>query len=91
MTNASRSSTVTPLRTKNGRVPNRQPKVRLDRQRYPDDPGFPRTFTAAELDIGISVLKNGKAPGLDDTQTELIKQFGPKARESLLRQQLYGD
>ena len=59
----------------NGRVPNRQPKVRLDRQRYPDDPGFTRAFTAAELDIGI----------LDDIQTELIKQFGPKARDWLLR------
>ena len=46
----------------NGRVPNRQPKVRLDRQRYPDDSGFKRAFTAAELDIGIRVLKNGKAP-----------------------------
>ena len=62
----------------NGRVPNRQTKVRLYRQRYPDDPGFTREFTAAELDIGIKVLKNGKAPGLDDIQTELIKQFGPK-------------
>ena len=69
----------------NGRAPNRQPKVRLDRQRYPDDPGFPRAFTAAELDIGIRVLNNGKAPGLDDIQTELIKQFGPKARDWLLR------
>ena len=69
----------------NGRVPNRQPKVRLDRQRYPDDQGFTRAFTAAELDIGIRVLKNGKAPGLDDIQTELIKQFGPKARDWLLR------
>ena len=58
-----------------GRVPNRQPKVRLDRQRYPDDPGFTRAFTPAELDIGIRVLKNGKAPGLDDIQTELVKQF----------------
>ena len=69
----------------NGRVPNRQPKVRLDRQQYPDDPEFTRAFTAEELDIGIRVLKNGKAPGLDDIQTELIKQFGPKARDSLLR------
>ena len=69
----------------NGRAPNRQPKVRLDRQRYPDDPGFTRAFTAAELDIGIRVLKNGKAPGLDDVQTELIKQFGPMARDWLLR------
>ena len=68
----------------NGRAPNRQPKVRLDRQRYPDDPGFTKAFTAEELDIGISVLKNGKAPGLDDIQTELIKQFGPKARDWLL-------
>ena len=33
-----------------------------------------RALTAAELDIGIRVLKNGKAPGLDDIQTELIKQ-----------------
>ena len=49
----------------NGRAPNRQPKERLDRQRYPDDPGFTRAFTAEELDIGIRVLKNGKAPGLD--------------------------
>ena len=62
----------------NGRAPNRQPKVRLDRQRYPDDPGFTRAFTAEELDIGITVLKNRKAPGLDDIQTELIKQFGPR-------------
>ena len=69
----------------NGKAPNRQPKVRLDRQRYQDDPGFTRAFTAAELDIGIRVLKNGKAPGEDDTQTELIKQFGPKARDWLLR------
>ena len=69
----------------NGRVPKRHPKVRLDRQRYPEDPGFMRAFTAAELDIGIRVLKNGKAPGLDDIQTELIKQFGPKARDWLLR------
>ena len=69
----------------NGRVPNRQPKVCLDRQRYPDDPGFTRAFTAAELDIGIRVLKNGKAPGLDDIQTELIKQFGPKTHDWLLR------
>ena len=69
----------------NGRVPNRQPKVRLDRQRYADDPGFTIPFTAAELDIGIRVLKNGKAPGLDDIQTELIKHFGPKVRDWLLR------
>ena len=66
-------------------APNRQPKVRLDRQRYPDDPGFTRAFTAEQLDIGIRVLKNGKAPGLDDIQTELIKQFGPQARDWLLR------
>ena len=69
----------------NGRVSNRQPKERLDRQRYPDDPGFTRAFTIAELDIGIRVLKNGKAPGLDDINTELVKQFGSKAREWLLR------
>ena len=69
----------------NGRVPNRHPKVRLDRQRYPEDLGFTRAFTAAELNIGIRVRKNGKAPGLDDIQTELIKQFGPKARDWLLR------
>ena len=69
----------------NGRAPNRQPKVRLDRQRYPDHPGFMRAFTAAALDIGIRVLKNGESPGLDDIQTELIKQFGPKARDWLLR------
>ena len=70
----------------NGRVPNRQPKVRLDRQRYADDPGFTRAIIAAELDIGIRLLEKGKAPGrLDDIQTELIKQFGPKARDWLLR------
>ena len=69
----------------NGRVPNRQPKVRINRQRYPDDPGFTRAFTADELDVGITALKKGKAPGLDDIQTELIKQLGPKARDWLLR------
>ena len=69
----------------NGRVPNRQPKVRINRQRYPDDPGFTRAFTPDELDVGITALKKGKAPGLDDIQTELIKQLGPKARDWLLR------
>ena len=59
----------------NGRIPNRHPKLRLDQQRYSEDPGFTRAFTAAELNIGIRVLKNGKAPGLDAIQTELIKQF----------------
>ena len=44
----------------NGRVPNRQPKVRLDQQRYADDLGFTRAFTAAEL--GIRVLKKAKHP-----------------------------
>ena len=68
-----------------GSPPNRQPKVRLNRQRYPDDPGFTRSFTAAEVDIGIRVLKNGKAAGLENIQTELIKQFGPKARDWLFR------
>ena len=68
-----------------GGAPNRQPKVRLDRQRYTDDPGFTTALTAEELDIGTRVLKNDKAPGLDDIQTELIKQFGPKARDWLLR------
>ena len=88
MTHASRSSTAIQVAHQlllNGRVPNSQPKVRLDRQRYPDGPGFTIAFTAAELNIGIRVLKNGKAPGLDDIQTELIKQFGPKARDWLLR------
>ena len=33
-----------------------------------------RALTAAELDIGIRVLKNGKALGLDDIQTEPIKR-----------------
>ena len=94
-------STATPLRTKwhtmqlllNGRVPNRQPKVRLDRQRYPDDPGFTRAFTAEELDIGIRVLKNGKAPGLDDIKTELIRTVwtqGTRLATSFF-QQLYRD
>ncbi|KAI0221448.1 hypothetical protein LSAT2_027204 [Lamellibrachia satsuma] len=69
----------------NGRVPNKQPKVRINRQRYPDDPGFTRAFTADELGVGITALKKGKAPGLDDIQTELIKQLGPKARDWLLR------
>ena len=65
--------------------PNRQPKVRINRLRYPDDTGFTRAFTADELDVGITALKKGKAPGLDDIQTELIKQLGPKARDWLLR------
>ncbi|KAI0239735.1 putative RNA-directed DNA polymerase from transposon BS [Lamellibrachia satsuma] len=62
-----------------------QPKVRINRQQYPDDPGFTRAFTADELDVGITALKKGKAPGLDNIQTELIKQLGPKARDWLLR------
>ena len=35
--------------------------------------------------MGIRVLKNGKSPGMHDIQTELIKQFGPPARDWLLR------
>ena len=62
----------------NGRVPNRQPRGRLDRHRYPEDPGLTRAFTAAELDIGTRVLNNGKTPCLDDIQTELIKQLDPR-------------
>ena len=50
----------------NGRAPNRQLKVRIHRQRYPDDQGFTRAFTAGELDIAIRVLKNVRSPGLDD-------------------------
>ena len=50
-----------------------------------DDPGFTRAFTADELDVGITALKKGKAPGLDDIQAELIKQLGPRARDWLLR------
>ena len=64
-----------------GRVP-KKPKVRLDRQRYPDDQGFTTAFTVAELDDGITALKNGTAPGLGDIQTELIKHMGPKARKT---------
>ena len=60
-------------------------KVCLDRQMYPDDPGFSRAFTAAELDAGISSLQNGKAPGLDDIETELIKHMGSKTGNRLLR------
>ena len=87
-THASRRSTAAPLRTKwhTNSYLTEEYRTDLDRQRYPDDPGFTRAFTAAELDIGIRLLEKGKAPGrLDDIQTELIKQFGPKARDWLLR------
>ena len=51
---------------------------------------FTRAFTVAELDIGIRVLKNGKAPGLDDIQTELIAVWtqGTRLATSFF-QQLY--
>ena len=35
-------------------------------------------FTLDELNTGIKLLVNGKATGLDDIGSELIKQFGPK-------------
>ena len=66
-----------------GRVPKKQPKVCLDRQRYPDDPEFTGAFTVAEHDDGINALKNVKVAGLEDIQTELIKHMGPKARNWL--------
>ena len=41
-----------------GGPPSKQPKVRLDRQRYPNDPGFTRPFNATEVEAGISILKS---------------------------------
>ncbi|KAI0215615.1 hypothetical protein LSAT2_032325 [Lamellibrachia satsuma] len=61
-----------------------QPKARLDRKRYPNDPKCTRLFNETEIEAGISKLKNSKATGLDDIQTEFIKHFGPKARDWLL-------
>ena len=62
----------------NGRVPNRQPKVRLDRQRYPDDPGFTRAFTAAELDIGIRVLRTAKHPAWMTSKRSWSSSLDPR-------------
>ena len=60
----------------NGKGPKkRQQKAKLDRKKYPTDPGFTRPFTMIELETGIHILKPGKAVGLDNIVVEQIKHF----------------
>ena len=89
-THASQSSTATPLRTKWHTNSYLTEEHRTGNRKYASTDSGTRTTRDSrehllQSDIGIRVLKNGKAPGLDDIQTELIKQFGPKARDWLLR------
>ncbi|KAJ4925239.1 hypothetical protein JOQ06_017974 [Pogonophryne albipinna] len=73
----------------NGKSRKRGKKTKLNRKKYIEDPDFTRQLTMEELEGGISILKPGKAIGLDTIATEQIKHFGHKAKTWLL--QLYNE
>lgn len=73
----------------NGKSRKRGKKTKLNRKKYIEDPAFTRQLTMEELEGGISILKPGKAIGLDNIATEQIKHFGHKAKTWLL--QLYNE
>lgn len=73
----------------NGKSGKRGKKIKLNCNKYIEDPGFTRPLTMEEMEARISTLKPGKAIGLDHIATEQIKHFGLKAKTWLL--QLYND
>ena len=68
----------------NGKSGKGRKKIKLDRNKYSEDPGYTSPFTMEELETAISSLKPGKAIGLDYIATEQIKYFGPEVKKWLL-------
>ena len=68
---------------KNGKSGKREKKIKLNHNKYGEDPGFTRPLTMGELEAGISTLKPGKAIGLDKIATEQIKHIGHEAKKWL--------
>ena len=70
----------------NGRTPNKHPKAGLNRKRYPNDPGFTRSFNETEIKAGITEERQGnRRSRWHPNRTHLTQHFGPKARDWLLR------
>ena len=66
----------------------KQPKIGIPYSKYNTDERKSlqsKEFTLHELDEAIKILVNGKAAGIDDINTEFLKQFGPNYRKWLLK------
>ena len=75
---------------KNGKtqVMKKQSKIEIPYSKYNTDEHkflLSEEFTLHELDEAIKTLVNGKAAGIDDINTELLKQLGPNCRKWLLK------
>ena len=66
----------------------KQPKIKLPYSKYNTDDQkslLPEEFTIHELNEAIKIIAKGKAVGIDDINTELLKQLGPNCRKWLLK------
>ena len=66
----------------------KQSKIEIPYSKYNTDEHkslLSEEFTLYELDEAIKTLVNGKAAGIDDINTELLKQLGPNCRKWLLK------
>ena len=66
----------------------KQSKIEIPYSKYNTDEHkslLSEEFTLHELDEAIKTLVNGKATGIDDINTELLKQLGPNCRKWLLK------
>ena len=75
---------------KNGKtqVMKKQSKIEIPYSKYNTDEHkslLSEEFTLHDLDEAIKTLVNGKAVGIDDINTELLKQLGPNCRKWLLK------
>ena len=75
---------------KNGKtqVMKKQSKIEIPYSKYNTDEHkslLSEEFTLHELDEAIKTLENGKAAGINDINTELLKQLGPNCRKWLLK------
>ena len=75
---------------KNGKTQlmKKQPKIEIPYSKYNTDEHkslLSEEFTLHELDEAIKTLVNGKAAGIDDINTELLKQLGLNCQKWLLK------